>query len=256
MDVNPNLCGGGISFGTRDPLDVDNDIFGNTISGNQVGAVYVGTNATRQKHAEGNYWGTTSGPYHAVRNPSGTGNAVIDQSSDPNANPATAGKILFDPWLMLAPGTTPRALVQAAAADVNALLPTGDKRLDKSLERATATIVNSLNPAYWNGGFMLMGKGNKVFDEQKQAVKELADVVKAGNAQSGAAREAIEDLLVSEEVLARTAIATAIATGGKHTEIAKAQDALAKALAAQTAGDWDKAVDGYKKAWEQATHAV
>jgi len=252
--TNPTACGGGISFGARDPLDVENDIFGNTISGNQVGAVYVGTNATQEKDARGNYWGAASGPHHTVRNPAGTGNAVIDQSSDPDvANP---GEILFDPWLMLAPGNTPRTLTQAAAADVNALLPTGDKRTDKSLQKATDAILDSLKPAYWVGDFMLVDKGNKVFDEQKKAVKELEDVVKAGVPQSGAAQDAIEDLLVSEDVVARTAIKAAIAAAGKSAEIAKAQDAFARAQAAQAAGDWDKAVDDYKKSWEHATRAV
>ena len=48
----------------------------------------------------------------------------------------------------------------------------------------------------------------------------------------------------------------AIATGGKPSEIAKAQSELAKAADDIADGKYDKAIDHYKKAWSHAIKAV
>lgn len=249
----PAACGGGFHFGSGYLFPpVSNDISGNTISGNRVGAMYVGPNAIHTRDMRGNYWGATTGPFHAVYNPAGEGNAVIDQATDGSG----PGRIPFDPWLMLEPGTTPLTLVEDVAASLSALLPKSAGSVDHSLSRAYEAVMQSLAPAYWSGDFELTDRGNKVFDEQKKAVKELEDVVKASVARSGVAREAIDDLLVSEEVLARTAINAAVSAGGNPREIDKAREALAQALSEQAAGRWDKAVDEYKKAWLFATHAA
>lgn len=45
-----------------------------------------------------NYWGSYSGPYHSSKNPSGTGNTVVD-SADPRALNNANGDVVFDPWV-------------------------------------------------------------------------------------------------------------------------------------------------------------
>ena len=117
---DPYGCGGGISLGNRLISSVPtNVISGNTISGNRIGAVYHGPNATQLRDLRGNDWGDGSGPYHAVRNPTGTGDAVVDNSSDPV--PAFAGMILFDPWI--ATGYTPAG--SSVDVEITATLPGG-----------------------------------------------------------------------------------------------------------------------------------
>lgn len=115
----PGACGGGISFSSFDATQTSNVVRENTIADNRVGAVYIGPNATTTKDVRENSWGTPSGPFHATRNPAGSGNAVVDQSSDPaNPNP---GMILFDPWI--GTGYTPAGT--NVDLDVTAALPDG-----------------------------------------------------------------------------------------------------------------------------------
>jgi len=115
----PDGCGGGILFGALRATQTSNAIYENTISGNRVGAVYVGSNASTIKDLTHNDWGSASGPYHATRNPAGTANAVIDQSSTtPSSGP---GMILFDPWIGI--GYTPAGT--NVDIDVTAALPGG-----------------------------------------------------------------------------------------------------------------------------------
>jgi nitrous oxidase accessory protein NosD len=249
----PAACGGGFLFGSLYLFPpVSNDVSGNTISGNRVGAMYVGPNAIHTRDMRGNYWGATTGPFHAVYNPAGEGNAVIDQATDRSG----PGRIPFDPWLMLEPGTTPLTLVEDVAAGLSALLPKSTRSVDHSLQRAYDAVVASLAAQYWGGDFTLTASGHMVFVEQRKAVKELEDVVKASEPRSAMARLAIDDLLLSEEVVARTAINLAVAAGGNPAEIARARDALSRAQLEQSAGDWDNAVDSYRKAWEHATRAA
>jgi hypothetical protein len=116
---DPYGCGGGIALSTRSVAVVTNTISGNTIAGNRVGAVYAGPNGTSIRDLRSNDWGAASGPYHAVRNPAGAGNVVIDNSS---VSPAPfAGMILFDPWI----GTGYTPVGTNVDIDVPAALPDG-----------------------------------------------------------------------------------------------------------------------------------
>jgi hypothetical protein len=67
-------------------------VLGSIICNNTMAGLSLGTN--RQLNAEGNWWGDPSGPFHAVNNPTGTGNAVVDGSSG-----GGAGSVDFTPWI-------------------------------------------------------------------------------------------------------------------------------------------------------------
>ncbi len=149
---------------------------------------------------------------------------------------------------------TARGLKEAARADLEALLPTGSSKDDKAIEKAIDAIDDSLDPDRWLDDSYLNGKdGNKVFDEEKKAVKELDKVT--GSA-AAAAQAAIDQLLAADDLLANAALDIAINTGGKASDIAKAQSELAKAADEIADGDFDKAIDHYKKAWQHAVKAV
>ncbi len=68
----------------------DNSITGNTNYGLQVNTALV----TEMVTATGNWWGDASGPYHAVSNATGTGNAVTDEV---DYSPWWGGDYLDDP---------------------------------------------------------------------------------------------------------------------------------------------------------------
>ena len=148
---------------------------------------------------------------------------------------------------------TPMQAKAHAIGTLFALLPTGDKGDDKRIEKAIDSIEDSLDPAYWVDGTHLTDRGNKVFDEEKKAVKDLMRV--HGPAETDA--QAIIDVLVdADQTLAAVAIADAVAAGGDARYIEKAEQQMAAALDDLAWDKPDKAIDHYKKAWRYAQKAL
>ena len=148
---------------------------------------------------------------------------------------------------------TPMQAKAHAIGTLSALMPTGDKGDDKRIEKAIDSIEDSLNPAYWVDGTHLTDRGNKVFDEEKKAVKDLMSV--DGPAETDA--QAVIDVLVdADQTLAATAIADAVADGGDARYIEKAEQQMAAALDDLAWDRPDKAIDHYKKAWRYAQKAL
>jgi len=148
---------------------------------------------------------------------------------------------------------TPMQAKAHAIGTLSALVPTGDKGDDKRIEKAIDSIEDSLNPAYWVDGTHLTDRGNKVFDEEKKAVKDLMHV--DGPAETDA--QAVIDVLVdADQTLAATAIADAVAAGGDARYIEKAEQQMTAALDDVARGEPDKAIDHYKSAWRYAQKAL
>jgi hypothetical protein len=148
---------------------------------------------------------------------------------------------------------TPKQAKAHALTALSSVLPTGSRYYDKLINHAIGSIEDSLNPAYWVDDTHLTDKGNKVFDEEKKAVKDLLRV--RGTAEAGV-RVVIAALVGADETLAGTAIADAIALGGSERYIAKAQAEMEKAEYDLARRSYDKAIDHYKKAWEYAQKAL
>jgi len=142
-------------------------------------------------------------------------------------------------------------LKQQVNLDLLALLPTGDDKTDKSINKAVDSINKSLNPTYWVDGNQLSSGGKKVFDEEKKAVKQLMKI-KAGPAEVD---DAIATLVAIDGSLAQIALDEAIAGSGDPSYISKAESEMAKADDEIAKGKFDKAIDHYKKAWENALKA-
>jgi hypothetical protein len=86
-----NTGGIGVGYDASDTSTVvahNNNIFGNTDYGIDTTAPLV--------DATYNWWGSSSGPFHATLNPTGTGNAVSDN-------------VDFEPWLVMVPTVTTKA---------------------------------------------------------------------------------------------------------------------------------------------------
>lgn len=142
---------------------------------------------------------------------------------------------------------------EGVAADLAALLPTGDKNTDKRLNKAIDRIDASLNPGWWISDQTITNK--KVFDKERQAVAQLDLIVDGGGPEAGAALDAILTLLNADRQLAQIELIAAIDRGGKDSKITNAQRAMADAAAYTDAGLHVAAVNAYKAAWDAATKA-
>ncbi len=146
---------------------------------------------------------------------------------------------------------TPMSLKLDTIDDLAALLPTGDKKDDKSLEKAIDRIEQSLDPAWWVDAATLDSKtGKHVFDRERQAVQELQKVDTVD------VQAAIDQIVEADRLLAQRQLDAAIAGGGNAGDIAKAQGNIADAVANAANGDYAKAVLDYKKAWQNAVKAL
>ncbi len=148
---------------------------------------------------------------------------------------------------------TPKQAKAHAVTVLSSLLPTGSRYYDRLIDRAIGSVEDSLNTAYWVDDTHLTDKGNKVFDEEKKAVKDLMRV--RGSAKADV-RIVMATLVAADESLAGTAIADAIALGGSDRYIAKAQAEMEKAEYDLIRHRYDKAIDHYKKAWQYAQKAL
>jgi hypothetical protein len=140
----------------------------------------------------------------------------------------------------------------SAADAIGALIPTGDDKTDKRLEKALEHLQKSLDPELWLDDSHLADKGKKVFDEEEKAVKELSKVDLLDVSSIVAA------IVGADRALATTAI-DEVDCGGDakcEKELAKAEEELAKAEEEVVDGKADKAVEHFKKAWEKAQKAA
>jgi hypothetical protein len=137
-------------------------------------------------------------------------------------------------------------------ASLGDLLPSGDSKLDKALQKAIAKLDQGLTPSYWQAdGNHLTSQGQKAFDRLRDAVKELAKIKNP----PPAVGTMIDTLVSLTRTLAQTALDEAIAAGGNAKLIAKAQTEIDKAqqeLAKHQAAD---AMAHYQDAWEYAQDA-
>jgi hypothetical protein len=164
-----------------------------------------------------------------------------------------------------APVSTLEERKQAVGDDLAALLPSGDDKDDKRIEKAIEHLGKSLDPELWADANTLVAKdGKKVFDEEAKAVKELSKV------ENTDVSGAIAELVAIDGELAQGAIDAAeaaydaadcdttmtMACEKAAKELAKAAEEMADAADALADGDAEKAIKEYKKAWERADKAL
>jgi len=149
---------------------------------------------------------------------------------------------------ILSDGAGYEAQIMDVASDLAALLPASDKNIG----RALGSLEDALDPNYWVNGFILEEQhGKQVFDEIKHAVTALGKV-KKGEAEVSAAQDAIDDLVAISASLALTAIDIALSNEGDSADVDKALGEIAKAEDALADGKPGKAVNYFRKAWQEA----
>jgi len=157
-----------------------------------------------------------------------------------------------------------------AVSDLEAI-STANEHSQKEIDEAIKHISGSLDAALWTGAARLDPKhGNKVFDEEKKAVKHLMKITEEKGEHADPAivddvKAVIEKLTEeADEQLAVVAINDAKSTPVQDTkkqdkvdtEIAAAEEELDKAKDKLNEGKPDKAIDHFKKAWEHAQQAI
>jgi len=142
---------------------------------------------------------------------------------------------------------------------------------EKKVEKSIKEINKSLESELWLSNVYLDEKhGKKVFDEEKNAVKELQELLKDG-AKKGidpdleqAAKDSTDLLVNADRVLTITIMLDASSTPADDIkkqkkvdeENEKSSKEFTKADGYRDDGDYDKAIDHYKKAWEHSQDAL
>jgi hypothetical protein len=144
--------------------------------------------------------------------------------------------------------------VQAVRDTLATLLPTGDNKTDKALQKAIAKLNQGLAVAFWQlpDGNHLTNRGESAFHRLRDAVKEL---VKIKNP-SATIINAINTLVTVSFRLAEIAIDEATAASGDAGKLAKAAQEMTKAQQDLGKGKFANAISHYEEAWEYAQKSV
>ena len=136
---------------------------------------------------------------------------------------------------------------------------TNDRSDRRSLDDVIEDLTEAVQAKYWDDASHLdPRRGDKVFDENEQAVRELAKLERECHSRIPDAllQGFIDDLVRATRLLAETAIGDAIAAHGDRRDIAKANEDLAEGNRDAAHGRPDDAIRDYESAWERALKAV
>ena len=120
-------------------------------------------------------------------------------------------------------------------------------------------LSDAVQSTYWlDAAHLDPRRGDKVFDEDEQAVRELAKLKRECHSRipDAVLQGFIDDLVRATRLLAETAIGDAIAAHGDPRDIARAKDDLADGNRDAARGRSDDAIRNYESAWERALKAV
>lgn len=155
---------------------------------------------------------------------------------------------------------SPRPAKQYVLDNLIALRATATYKKDiEKLDEAIKNLALSLDPDLWvDDNHVDSQHGQKVFEEEKNAVNKLEAILK--NPHSLLSKATIQgyiDFLVgADRRLAQVAIDDAIAQSGDANDIANALDKLARGDGFLARGKTEPAIEQYRNAWNHAMHAV
>jgi hypothetical protein len=155
---------------------------------------------------------------------------------------------------------------------LQALLPTGEKKVDEKIEKAIESLWHSLNvdpkhpgkpwkkePLWLNSTHLDPKHGEPVFEEEEEVAKYLDQAMK----EKKCPPEIKDDLLAAifsvvscDQMLARVQIDDAKKAGGDPKEIEKAEKEMVEAKEKWDKGDYEQAVEHYENAWLHAIKAM
>ena len=146
-----------------------------------------------------------------------------------------------------------RESLQAIRDRLDAALPNLSGKAKDKARAAVAELDKTLNDEqHWNAeGEPSNEDGKGVFDKVKKAVDKLRDV----DNPPAPVVAAVDSLVAASQAMAQARIDYAIAGDGNPSQVLKAMEHLDEALVKLAKGEPHKAIDEYKKAWEQAMKA-
>jgi len=134
-----------------------------------------------------------------------------------------------------------------------------DKQDGDKIEKAIKDLQQSLDPDLWlDSAHVQPKKGEKVFQEERDAVNQLRNLLKD---KKSAIPDAtilgfIDRIVAADRGLAEAVIADALAANGDPKDIAKANEELAKGVREAADGKYDVAIEHYRNAWKHALHSM
>ena len=160
----------------------------------------------------------------------------------------------FSPWLLSnnlngnCIGGTANGDKQYVLSVLQGMIPSGDAKTDKRIQKAIDRLEKSLTVDWWTGPMALDPKdGKHVFDEERKVVHELSKKELAGNV---TAQNLIQTIVAVDRSLAQYQIDNP-SPGVTAKDIAKANDEMAKGDADAGAGKPESAIEHYKQAWDK-----
>jgi len=159
----------------------------------------------------------------------------------------------------------PKTIKQGVLEELIALRNDGtvtDKGDLQKLDEAIKHLTKSLDTDLWLDETHLDPKhGDKVFNEEKDAVVKLVELLKdkkstLTDAQRAIVQSFIGRLVGADKALATVAYNDAVAAGGDAKKIDKANDELSKGDARVSDNHFADAIEHYRNAWKHAIKAV
>lgn len=152
---------------------------------------------------------------------------------------------------------TARALKFEAINDLTPCLSSTDCNTRTRARSAIRSIQCSLANRLWVNDTKLTCSGELVFEFEEDAAYAIQKIIKYSPdlACVAAATNAVQDLLLADEQLARAAITDAIACHGNASYITKANCELTAAQSSAAKADYKGAIEHYEHAWEYALKA-
>jgi uncharacterized protein YjiK/phosphodiesterase/alkaline phosphatase D-like protein len=174
-------------------------------------------------------------------------------------NPIVSGADLSNFEVTLVNGTytigSLKVSTQAIEDELTAALGTAGNRKDiERLRDAIRKLDDALNQGFWtpDGNHVTCEHGGKVFNREGDAVKKLMEMIRdtsTSEIPDATIQRWINVLVAINRNLAQTAITEA--SGVPPKKIVAALADLAKGDAAASRGDYAKAIDDYKHAWQK-----
>jgi hypothetical protein len=150
-----------------------------------------------------------------------------------------------------------RASTLAIRTEINNAIATTTNHRDRErLREAVKELDEALNPGLWtpDGNHVVCRHGARVFDEVQDAVKTLMEMIRDRSTpgiSDATIQRWINILVAIDRKLARIAITEASAQDDHHRKIAEALEELARGDEDASHGDYDMAIERYKRAWKK-----
>lgn len=148
------------------------------------------------------------------------------------------------------------ATKQAVLAGINGEAAGAARRDAENLREAGRKLADAVTASYWiDGNHLVVKSGKRVFDDEKEAVEKLQELLK--DAKSGVARAKVQGwiaaLVAVDKALAETAVDEATLSAKQAAAVDKE---LGKAAAALAKGKPAEAIEHFKHAWQVAKKGV